>query len=37
MQGKNWKLGESEVRRLRDGCLTDACRQVADGKMHDGF
>lgn len=28
---KNWKLSPSEIDRLRSGCLTDACREVADG------
>jgi hypothetical protein len=28
---KNWKLSPAEIDRLRSGCLTDACREVADG------
>jgi hypothetical protein len=28
---KNWKLSQAEIDRLRSGCLTDACREVADG------
>ena len=28
---KNWKLSPVEIDRLRSGCLTDACREVADG------
>jgi hypothetical protein len=28
---KNWKLTPAEMDRLRSGCLTDACREVADG------
>jgi hypothetical protein len=28
---KNWKLSPAEINRLRSGCLTDACREVADG------
>ena len=28
---KNWKLSTAEIDRLRSGCLTDACREVADG------
>ena len=28
---RNWKLGPAEINRLRSGCLTDACREVADG------
>ena len=30
---KNWKLSPGEVERLREGCLTDQCRDIADGKM----
>ena len=28
---KNWKLSPAGIDRLRSGCLTDACREVADG------
>lgn len=28
---KNWKLSPAEIDQLRSGCLTDACREVADG------
>lgn len=28
---KNWRLSAAETDRLRSGCLTDACREVADG------
>jgi len=28
---KNWKLSPAQIDRLRSGCLTDACREVADG------
>jgi hypothetical protein len=28
---KNWELSPAEIDRLRSGCLTDACREVADG------
>ena len=28
---KNWKLSPAEIDRLCSGCLTDACREVADG------
>ncbi len=28
---KNWKLSPAEIDRLRSGCLTEACREVADG------
>ena len=33
----NWKLTESELDRLREGCLTEQCRNVADGKMRVGM
>jgi hypothetical protein len=33
----NWKLSDSEHDRLRDGCLTDQCRNIADGKMRIGM
>jgi hypothetical protein len=29
----NWKLSESERDHLREGCLTEQCRNIADGKM----
>ena len=28
---KNWQLSPAEIDRLRSGCLTDACREVAGG------
>jgi hypothetical protein len=28
---KNWKLSPAEIDQLSSGCLTDACREVADG------
>ena len=28
---KNWKLSPAEIDRLHSGCLTQACREVADG------
>jgi hypothetical protein len=31
LHAKNWKLSPAEMDRLRSGCLTDACREVADG------
>jgi hypothetical protein len=31
VHAKNWKLGSAETDRLRSGCLTDACREVAEG------
>jgi hypothetical protein len=33
----NWKLTTGERERLREGCLTDRCRDIADGKMSFGF
>src|SRR5882762_191117 len=35
--GTNWKLTSEERERLRQGCLTDKCREIADGKMSFGF
>jgi hypothetical protein len=29
----NWKLTPSEHDHLRDGCLTERCQAIADGKM----
>ena len=29
----NWKLSSAELDRLRSGCLTQPCRDIADGKM----
>jgi hypothetical protein len=29
----NWKLTSEERERLREGCLTEKCRDIADGKM----
>jgi hypothetical protein len=33
IHAKNWKLSSGEVERVREGCLTDQCRDIADGKM----
>jgi hypothetical protein len=33
----NWKLSESERARLREGCLTEQCRSIADGRMRMGM
>ncbi len=33
----NWKLSDSERDRLREGCLTDQCRTIAEGKMRIGM
>jgi hypothetical protein len=30
-RARNWKLSPAQIDRLRSGCLTDACREVADG------
>jgi hypothetical protein len=35
--GANWKLTPGEQERLRQGCLTEKCRDIADGKMSFGF
>lgn len=37
VRGANWKLTSGEQNRLREGCLTDKCRDIADGKMSLGF
>jgi len=29
----NWRLDPAEVDRLRSGCLTQTCRDIADGKL----
>ncbi len=34
---KNWTLSPDELERLRDGCLTERCRAIADGKMSLGL
>ena len=33
IHAKSWKLSAGEVERLREGCLTDQCRDIVDGKM----
>jgi hypothetical protein len=35
--GANWKLTPGEQERLREACLTEKCRDIADGKMSLGF
>ena len=30
----NWKLDPAELDRLRSGCLTQTCRDIADGKLY---
>jgi hypothetical protein len=35
--GANWKLTSEERERLREGCLTAKCRDIADGKMSFGL
>lgn len=37
VRGANWKLTTGEPDRLREGCLTEKCRDIADGKMSLGF
>jgi hypothetical protein len=33
----NWKVTPGEQKQLREGCLTQKCRDIADGKMSIGF
>jgi hypothetical protein len=33
----NWKLTPAEQTRLRNGCITEPCRDIADGKMSLGL
>lgn len=35
--GANWKLATGEHERLLEGCLTEKCRDIAEGKMSFGF
>lgn len=37
VRGANWKLTPGEQESLREGCLTEKCRDFADGKMSFGF
>jgi hypothetical protein len=37
VRGATWKLTPGEQERLRAGCLTEKCRDIADGKMSIGF
>jgi hypothetical protein len=37
VRSANWKLTPGEQGRLREGCLTEKCREIADGKMSIGF
>jgi hypothetical protein len=37
MTGVNWKPTSTEQERLREGCLTNKCREIADGKMSFGL
>jgi hypothetical protein len=32
-RAKSWKLTAGEVEQLKEDCLTDQCRDIADGKM----
>jgi hypothetical protein len=34
---KNWSLTKDEMQTLADGCFTDECRQMADGKSWISF
>jgi len=34
---RNWKLSPPELNRLRSGCLTQTCRDIADGRMSLGL
>jgi hypothetical protein len=36
-RGANWKVTPGEQERLREGCMTEKCRDIADGKMSLGF
>jgi hypothetical protein len=37
VRGANWKLSPGEQERLQEGCLTEGCRDIAEGKMSFGF
>jgi hypothetical protein len=37
VRGANWKLTPGEQERLQEGCLTEKCRDIAEGKMSFGF
>jgi hypothetical protein len=37
LHATNWTLTPVEQDRLRDGCLTEQCREIADGKMRRGL
>jgi hypothetical protein len=37
VRGASWKLTPGEQERLHGGCLTEKCRDIADGKMSIGF
>jgi hypothetical protein len=37
VRGANWKLTSGEQDRLLEHCLTEKCRDIADGKMSLGF
>lgn len=37
VRGVNWKLTTGEHERLLEGCLTEKCRDIAEGKMSFGF
>jgi hypothetical protein len=37
MEATAWKLSDEEREELRVGCLTDNCREIAEGRMTMGF
>lgn len=37
VRGTNWKLTPGEQQDLREGCFTDKCREIAEGRMSFGF
>ena len=37
VRGANWKLTSGEQDRLREGCMTETCRDIADEKMSLAF
>jgi hypothetical protein len=37
VRSANWKLTPGDQERLKEGCLTEKCRDFADGKMSLGF
>jgi hypothetical protein len=37
VRSANWKLTPGEQERLRKGCLTEKCGDIADGQIPIGF